>query len=188
MAAVLNRPVRTGEVRPTGSPDDGVIVRSRAARGALVALRILIAWTFLWPFLDKMFGLGFATKSAAAVVNGGSPTEGFLLHGTQGPFAHLFDSVAGSPVLDALFMAGLLGVGLAFLFGIGTRVAAASATLMMAFMWLVTLQPATNPITDDHWMIAIGAIVVALTAAGDHLGLGRRWKATPLVRRFPWLA
>ncbi|MFJ8041763.1 hypothetical protein ACIRBX_14825 [Kitasatospora sp. NPDC096147] len=186
MATLLDRPVRAEAL--LSDRQDGPVVRSRAARYALAGLRVLVGWTFLWPFLDKMFGLGFATKSASAVVNGGSPTEGFLLHGTQGPFAHVFDSVAGSPVLDALFMTGLLGIGLAFLLGIGTRIAAASATLMMAFMWLVTLQPATNPVTDDHWMIAGAAIVLATTAAGDHLGLGRRWKATPLVRRFRWLA
>lgn len=169
-----------------GSQDE-VTVRSRIARGALVALRLLVAWTFIWPFLDKVFGLGFSTEPKGSVLNGGSPTAGFLLHGTKGPFAHVFDSVAGAVWLDALFMLGLLGVGLAFLLGIGTRVAAVSCTLMMAFMWLVTLLPAANPVTDAHWMIAIASIVVAATGAGDTLGLGRWWKGLALVRRFPWL-
>ncbi|MER7762077.1 hypothetical protein [Streptomyces sp. NPDC097619] len=160
----------------------------RAVRISLAALRALLAWTFLWPFLDKLFGLGFATPSEKSVLNGGSPTEGFLFHGTKGPFAHAFDSVAGAWWLDLLFMLGLLGVGLAFALGIGMRAATAACALMMASMWLVTLQPATNPITDDHWMIALAAVVLTVCRAGDHFGLGAAWRRTPLVRRFGLLA
>lgn len=158
-----------------------------APRTALAALRVLVAWTFLWPFLDKLFGLGFSTPSAKSVVNGGSPTEGFLLHGTKGPFAHTFDSVAGAGWLDLIFMTGLLGIGLAFLLGIGTRIAAVSCAMMMGFMWLVTMLPATNPLTDDHWILAVAGAVVATTAAGDHFGLGRAWRRTALVRRYRFL-
>ncbi|MFF0746456.1 DoxX family protein [Streptomyces sp. NPDC004111] len=174
-------------VRTAPGSQDAVVVRSRGARAALVGLRLLVAWTFLWPFLDKVFGLGFATKSEAAWINGGSPTEGFLLHGTQGPFAHVFDGVAGAPWLDVLFMVGLLGIGLAFLLGVGTRVAAVSCTAMMAFMYLVSLWPASNPVTDSHWMIALAGIAVAATGAGDTWGLGRPWKNLALVRRHRWL-
>ncbi|MFD6433951.1 hypothetical protein [Streptomyces venezuelae] len=166
---------------------DEAPVRSRFARGALVAMRLLLAWTFIWPFLDKMFGLGFATERDAAVIKGGSPTEGFLLHGTQGPFARAFDSVAGTVWLDTTFMLGLLGIGTAFLLGIGMRIAAVSCTLMMAFMWLVTLQPEANPVTDTHWMLATAAIVLAATRTGDTAGLGRWWRGLITVRRFPWL-
>ncbi len=47
-------------------------------------LRLLLGWSFLWAFLDKMFGLGFATCRLegggidfgcdAAMLSGGSPT------------------------------------------------------------------------------------------------------------------
>ncbi|RGA01239.1 hypothetical protein DI270_030565 [Microbispora triticiradicis] len=42
------------------------------------AARIAIGWVFLWAFLDKLFGWGFATPAAKAWINGGSPTTGFL--------------------------------------------------------------------------------------------------------------
>ncbi|MER7365496.1 hypothetical protein ABT353_22580, partial [Nonomuraea wenchangensis] len=42
------------------------------------AARISIGWVFLWAFLDKTFGWGFATPAAKAWINGGSPTTGFL--------------------------------------------------------------------------------------------------------------
>jgi thiosulfate dehydrogenase [quinone] large subunit len=59
---------------------------------------------FLWAFFDKLLGLGFATKAENAWINGGSPTSGFLLHGTKGPFAEFFQSLAGIPTVDWLFM------------------------------------------------------------------------------------
>src|SRR5688500_8924937 len=39
--------------------------------------RRCLGWTFLWPFLDKTFGLGYAAPSADAWLSGGSPTRGF---------------------------------------------------------------------------------------------------------------
>lgn len=48
-------------------------------------LRISLGWIFLWAFLDKTFGLGAATESDNAWVDGGSPTEGYLSFATRGP-------------------------------------------------------------------------------------------------------
>lgn len=164
----------------------GPPVRSPAARGTLTAMRLLLAWTFIWPFLDKMFGLGFGTKSGQGVVDGGSPTLDFLEFGTKGPCKDLFASVAGAVWLDALFMFALLGIGLAFLLGIGLRVAAAGNLVLMFLMWLVTLRPAWNPVTDGHWLLALAGLVVAATHSGDTFGLGRWWKSLDPVRRAPW--
>ena len=33
--------------------------------------RLSLGWVFLWPFLDKMFGLGHETPAAKAWINGG---------------------------------------------------------------------------------------------------------------------
>src|SRR4051812_9845012 len=53
------------------------------------ATRLCLGWTFLWPFLDKTFGLGHETPSAGAWINGGNPTEGFLAH-SVGPFSSIY--------------------------------------------------------------------------------------------------
>ena len=45
---------------------------------AVALTRILLGFVFLWAFLDKTFGLGYATEPAKAWINGGSPTTGFL--------------------------------------------------------------------------------------------------------------
>ena len=47
-------------------------------------LRLALGWIFLWAFLDKVFGLGFATTPEKSWINGVSPTYGFLKFGTTG--------------------------------------------------------------------------------------------------------
>jgi thiosulfate dehydrogenase (quinone) large subunit len=174
------------------------ITTPTAARRVWALTRISIGFVFLWAFLDKAFALGFATGRAedgtidlfapgAAWFNGGSPTEGFLTFGTKGPFASFFQSFAGNPVADALFMIGLLGIGLALILGVGMRIAAASGALMLILMWAAALLPENNPFMDDHLVYALVLIGLALVHAGDTWGLGARWRATELVQRYPFL-
>jgi hypothetical protein len=84
------------------------------------AIRLCLGWTFLWPFLDKTFGLGHETASADAWISGGNPTEGFLSH-SAGPFSSIYQSIAGAGVVNVLFMTGLLAIGVALLLGIAMR-------------------------------------------------------------------
>src|SRR5262249_29187152 len=68
---------------------------SVATRYVLAVLRIVVGWVFLWAFLDKLFGFGYATPSAKSWLNGGSPTKGFLSSAT-GPFAGVYHDIAGT--------------------------------------------------------------------------------------------
>ncbi|MEV0584533.1 hypothetical protein [Nonomuraea sp. NPDC050310] len=135
--------------------------------------RISLGWVFLWAFLDKTFGWGFATPAAKAWLNGGSPTTGFLKGAGENALGGFFSGLAGQAWVDWLFMAGLLGVGLALVLGIGTRVAAAAGGLMLMLMWAAELPLANNPFMDDHIVYAIVLVGLALANAGDTLGLGR---------------
>src|SRR5205823_11321959 len=63
---------------------------------ALAVLRIVLGLSFLWAFLDKLFGLGYSTSSKQAWINGGSPTNGFLSHVRVGPLQSLLRDWAGS--------------------------------------------------------------------------------------------
>ncbi|HEY1094496.1 MAG TPA: hypothetical protein VGE61_07315 [Glycomyces sp.] len=165
---------------------------SAAGRRAAVdyvwaALRIALGWVFLWAFLDKTFGLGFATEAKSAWIDGGSPTEGFLTFGTKGPFADFYQGLAGSAFADWLFMAGLLGIGLALILGIGMRIAAVSGALLLVLMWTAALPPENNPFMDEHLVYAGLLIGLALARAEDTLGLGIAWGGLSVVRRHPWL-
>lgn len=163
----------------------------------LVGLRLALGFEFLWAFLDKLFGLGYSTPRAQAWIHGGSPTSGFLGGADVGPFQGAFRSLSGITAMDWLFMAGLLGVGVAFLLGVALRPAAFAAVLMLALMWLAVWVPAraaggqpsgsTNPLVDDHVVSIFGFIVVATFAQWGAGHLGRRWAALPVVRTRPWL-
>ncbi len=175
-----------------------VATGSTAAGRVFATLRIVMGLVFAWAFVDKLFGLGYATPSANAWINGGSPTKGFLGHLDHGPFASMLQSWAGNAFVDWLFMLGLAGIGLALLFGVGMRIAAASGTLLLLFMWAAewpfarftdTGDPtmSTNPVIDDHIVYALVLIALAVVAAGNTWGLGRRWAKLDIVQNNPWL-
>ena len=153
------------------------VVRSSVARKLLAALRIAMGFMFLWPFFDKMFGLGYATPAARAWVNGGTPAQGFMKN-AEGPFAEFFGNIAG-PWADWLFMAGLLGIGIALLAGAGLKIAAWTAALLLFLMYLAQFplgaEGMTNPLIDSHWIEALAIGVLAATLAGDTWGLGKWW-------------
>src|SRR3990167_3255083 len=108
-------------------------------------LRIGMGWVFLWPFLDKTFALGFATEAGRGWLSGSSPAMGFLKFGSSGPLAGFYQGLAGNPVVDWLYMLGLLGVGIAFILGIALRIAAFSGALMMLLIYSAALPVENNP-------------------------------------------
>lgn len=169
-----------------GESESSSLTAARVGRVALNLLRLALGVEFLWAFLDKTFGLGFATTSAKSWINGGSPTGGFL-GSAKGPFASFYHTIAGTPVANVLFMTALFTIGTALILGIGMRVAAAAGALLTVMMWSAVLPPTSNPFMDDHLIYAAILIVLALLAAGNTAGLGRAWAAVPVVQRNPWL-
>lgn len=113
-------------------------------------IRISIGFIFLWAFFDKLFGLGFATETGKAWINGFSPTTGFLLNATHGPFVSFFQLLAHSNLIDMLFMCGLFGVGISLIFQVYIRFGVWSATAMLFLMYLAALPPTHNPLIDEH--------------------------------------
>ncbi len=182
------------KAQPTASDNSAP---SAAARQVLAVLRIAFGLTFLWAFFDKLLALGFHTGydqtgqldrfGDAAWINGGSPTEGFLAFGAKGPFADLYGGIAGAAWADWLFMAGLLGIGIALTLGAGMRIAVASGALLYVLMWTVALPPENHPVLDDHLLGALTLVALGLLAAGNTWGLGRWWGNQDVVRRYPVL-
>lgn len=177
-------PIPTGTASASAErtrPERAAVAGTAPARWGFTLLglaRLMIGFTFLWAFLDKTFGLGFSTPADGAWLRGGSPTAGFLGGSIAGgnPFAAVWSVFLSiSPVTDVLFMLGLLGVGVAFMLGIGTRVAAVSAAAMYTLMYLAAFPMSTNPLYDTHLLLAVAVLAMAGLAAGDHVGLGRRW-------------
>jgi thiosulfate dehydrogenase [quinone] large subunit len=166
--------------------------RSSLGLRALDVLRIGLGFIFLWPFLDKLFGLGYSTPSAKAWINGGSPTNGFLGHVEAGPLQSVFRSIAGAGWADWLFMLGLLGIGVALLTGVALRLSAVAGTILLVLMWAAEWPLAqftsageatgsTNPFVDYHLIFAIALIVIAMFGTGSSWGLGKWWVKQPFV-------
>ena len=126
-----------------------------------LGLRLAMGFIFLWAFVDKLFGLGFATTKTNAWLNGGSPTYGFLMNATKGPFVALFKSLAGVSVVDWLFMVGLLFVGLTLLLNRFVVWGSLAGSVMLLLMYLAALPPPNNPFLDDH---IVYILVLALLA------------------------
>ncbi len=182
-----NRPVqgRHTPARPVPTAPEAVTPKGLAYVWA--AARIALGWTFLWAFVDKLFGFGFATPAARAWINGGSPTTGFLKGTGENALGGFFSGLAGQVWVDWLFMVGLAGIGVALVLGAGMRIAAATGGLLLVLMWAAELPLANNPFMDDHIVYAIVLAGLAIANAGDTLGIGRWWGGTELVQRFPFL-
>lgn len=182
----------------TGSPTAEAVATDSVRDIATATLRVVLGFVFLWAFLDKTFGFGYATKSGKGWIDGGSPTEGFLSRVDVGPMAGTLRGWAGDPWADWLFMLGLLGIGIALVLGIGLRIAAVSGTVMMALMWIAEWPPAkhtgsgdatmsTNPFAEYHVIYALALIALAAATAGVRYGLGAWWSERSFVQKHRWL-
>lgn len=172
---------------PAMEPDgDRHPIITAAAGRALAVLRIAFGLTFLWAFFDKLFGLGYATKSGRGWIDGGDVTAGFL-KGASGPMGDFYHSLVGDWWVSPLFMVGLAGIGFALTFGVGMRIAAVAGSLLYLLMWSAALPPDNNPVLDDHILGAVTMVVLALVAAGNVWGFGKWWSGLDFVRKYPWL-
>ncbi len=151
---------------------------------AWTVLRLLLGWSFLWAFLDKLFGLGFSTCRAedsssidfacsAAMMKGGSPTYGFLTFGTEASHAgFLFKWMAPAApdainLADVAFMAALLFGGISLMLGLGTRIGAIGGAVLMAFMFLAgDVWPPTNPVNSSHVIEMVAFLGIATVGPG----------------------
>ena len=125
-------------------------------------LRFVMGFIFLWAFIDKVFGLGFGTTADKSWINGGSPTTGFLSFGVHGPFASVFQSLAGIAIIDWLFMLGLLFVGLTLIFNRYVKWGCIAGGTMLFLMYLALLLPANNPIIDEHIVYILVLMLIGL--------------------------
>lgn len=174
----------TSQTHPTDETQSAAPLGGRAATWAWTALRVMLGWSFLWAFLDKMFGLGFSTCRSAesssidylcdsAMIKGGSPTFGFLNFGTEGSHTGgLFSWMAPSApdainFADIGFMAALLLLGVSLMLGIGVRLSGIGGAVLMFFMFLAAdVWPDTNPINSSHTIEMVALLGIAATGAG----------------------
>ena len=162
---------------------------SNKFKGVLGILRLSMGLIFLWAFFDKLLGWGFATTPEKAWMVGGSPTAGFLQFGVHGPFTEFFNSLAGSTLVDWLFMLGLLFIGITLTLGIFMKLGGFSGILMLFLMYLaVGIQPANHPFIDDHFVYIFVMLAAVWGDTGKYFGFGNIWYNTSLVQKYKILA
>jgi thiosulfate dehydrogenase [quinone] large subunit len=146
---------------------------TRAQVWAIVLLRVLIGWHFLYEGIAK---LSLPSWSAA----------GFLTQ-ARGPFASFFHGLAGNPGalanVNLMTMWGLVAIGLGLIVGCLTRTAAVSGILLILLIYFC------NPpfvgyfysiptegsyiVVNKNLVEAAGLLVIALTNTGQVAGLDR---------------
>ena len=99
---------------------------SRPQMAAVVVLRVLIGWHFLYEGLSKLTTPGWSAG-------------GYLLQ-SRGPFSPLFRAMAGNPdvlsIVNTLNMWGLTAIGLGLILGCFTRLASAAGLVMILLFYL----------------------------------------------------
>jgi thiosulfate dehydrogenase [quinone] large subunit len=174
-------------VPSTNAPSQPAKADRSYVRYLWVAIRLCMGWTFLWPFMDKMFGLGHDSTSAQAWLNGGNPSKGFL-SGSIGPFSSFYQSIAGAGVVNVLFMAGLLGIAVALLLGVAMKPACAAGVTLLVLMWSASLPPDQDIFMDNHIIYALLLVGLVVVGAGKTFGFGQRWERIGFIQRHRWLA
>ena len=187
---------------------------SRLGWTALSIARIGIGFVFFWAFIDKLFALGFATgrdprrtgvharltSAPTAWINGGHITEGYLKSASggfggepTGVYGEMFKgwgtwSIGSFRPLDWLFMLGLAGVGIALMFGIGTKLGAWSGVGLLLLMYIAHFDNSNNPIIDEHIVYGFAAVgIVFVELQRQAVGLGSWWRKLPIVQKNKWL-
>jgi thiosulfate dehydrogenase [quinone] large subunit len=82
---------------------------------------------------------------------------------------------------------GQILIGLALIFGLGTRFALFWAAAMMFMFYIAEFPPANNPFMDEHLVYIVVFVLLGTLGAGRILGLDALVERLPWVRRIPAL-
>lgn len=163
----------------------GSIEYSESGLGyAILALRLVMAWTFIQAGLEK-------------VLAGGWSSSGFLSGVPEAnPFYVLFQFFAANPgMVDPLVMYGQLLIGLGLLAGAAFRFSALMGGLQMILFWMASIQGgfmAGLPIEHGFVVnsnLVYAAILFGLGAlgAGRLIGIDQYIEELELVENNSWL-
>ncbi len=155
------------------------------ARITWALTRVSLGLVFIWALLGDITGLA-RPATTRSFLDGGGPIRDHLLS-AHGTFAALCHALAGPAYTQTIFRTALAIIGTALILGVGMRVAATAGTAILILMWLSAMPITTGPLLDQHLIYALVIIGLALTNAGDTIGLGAWWSRRWVVRRVPAL-
>jgi thiosulfate dehydrogenase (quinone) large subunit len=167
---------------------------SPAQATALVVLRTLVGWHFLYEGYFKLWLPGWG--------HDGAPIRAWsaagYLRGANGPFAEIFHAVGRSPFLPAIGVIvalALVVAGLSLMLGLFTQAGASLALLLLGFFYLSNVPTHGVPVTGaegaylfvDKNLVEAAAVAVLLAfrtgrIAGLDLWLQRGPRSAPTGR------
>jgi thiosulfate dehydrogenase [quinone] large subunit len=135
---------------------------NRTQQMALVLLRTLVGWHFLYEGLVKLV---WPAWTRAGVPLGRFSSAGYLRSST-GPFADVFRAFADAswlPWLDLLMAWSLLLIGLGLMLGLFTQLACAGALALLALFYLSWLptRGVYEPGTEGNYLLVNKNLVEA---------------------------
>lgn len=137
---------------------------------ALIVLRVTIGILFLLAGVSKLSGWS---------------AESYLLS-ASGPFANIFISLAGLPVIDVLNIVGLIAIGLAMILGLCVRPASFFGFILMLLYYFAHFEQNTvHGLIDYHIMYMIIFVLFMAGGAGHVFGLDQF--AFQSLKRYPML-
>jgi thiosulfate dehydrogenase [quinone] large subunit len=138
------------------------LAANRTQQMALVLLRTLIGWHFLYEGLVKLV---WPAWTRAGVPLSRFSSAGYLRSST-GPFADVFRAFADAswlPWLDLLMASSLLLIGLGLMLGLFTQLACAGALALLALFYLSWLptRGVYEPGTEGNYLLVNKNLVEA---------------------------
>ncbi len=118
-----------------------------------------------------LFGILFLTSGLSKLSSGFTASE-YLENATYGPFADIFRSMTGSPIVDFLVIGGEIAIGIALITGVFLWFTAWSGSLMMLLFYFSQFPPKTG-IINYHIMYILVFFLLALFRAGEYGGIGK---------------
>lgn len=116
-----------------------------------------------------LFGFLFLNSGVTKLLSGFS-AEKYLEATTYGPFAEIFQSMAGSSIVDFLVIGGEIAIGVALLTGLFMWFTAYSGSLMMVMYYFSQFPPKTG-IINMHIIYILLFFILAAFEAGKYTGL-----------------
>jgi thiosulfate dehydrogenase [quinone] large subunit len=156
----------------------------RTQQTALVVLRTLVGWHFLYEGFVKLFWPAWSRD--------GAPLARFssvgYLRSSTGPLADLFRGLAGVswlPLLDQLMAWSLLLVGLGLMLGLFTQLACAGALALLALFYLSWLptRGVYEPGAEGNYLLVNKNLVEAAAVAVVFVFRTGRIAGLDLLRR-----
>lgn len=135
---------------------------NRLQIGFLFALRVSLGWLFLYSGITK-------------VLDSSWTSAGYLQHAQS--FEFIFRWLAQPavlPAVDFLNSWGQLLIGVSLILGLFVSFSAVCATVMMTLYYLALPFPKVDEhsfVVDQHIVYALSLLVLAVTHAGEFLGL-----------------